>query len=83
MSQQSVTQPVPRLKTRYNEELVPALMKEFSYKSVMQVPRLEKISVNIGLGEALQNSKALLNRIEPWVQLLAVLLDLGPQQAHL
>jgi len=59
MSQQSVTQPVPRLKTRYNEELVPALMKEFSYKSVMQVPRLEKISVNIGLGEALQNSKAL------------------------
>ena len=59
MRHQSVTQPVPRLKTRYNEELVPALMKEFSYKSVMQVPRLEKISVNIGLGEALQNSKAL------------------------
>jgi len=59
MSEQSATQPVPRLKARYNEEIVPALMKEFSYKSVMQVPRLEKISVNIGLGEALQNSKAL------------------------
>ncbi len=59
MSEQSATQPVPRLKSRYNEEIVPALMKEFSYKSVMQVPRLEKISVNIGLGEALQNSKAL------------------------
>lgn len=59
MSEQSATRPVPRLKTRYNEEIVPALMKEFSYQSVMQVPRLEKISVNIGLGEALQNSKAL------------------------
>ncbi len=59
MSEQSFTRPVPRLKTRYNEEIVPALMKEFAYKSVMQVPRLEKIAVNIGLGEALQNSKAL------------------------
>ncbi|HRW46293.1 MAG: 50S ribosomal protein L5 [Caldilinea sp.] len=59
MSEQSATRPVPRLKTRYNEEIVPALMKEFTYQSVMQVPRLEKISVNIGLGEALQNSKAL------------------------
>ena len=58
MSEQSATRPVPRLKTRYNEEIVPALMKEFTYQSVMQVPRLEKISVNIGLGEALQNSKA-------------------------
>ena len=59
MSEQSATRPVPRLKTRYNEEIVPALMKEFGYKSVMQVPRVEKIAVNIGLGEALQNSKAL------------------------
>ncbi len=59
MSEQSATRPVPRLKVRYNEEIVPALMKEFGYKSVMQVPRVEKIAVNIGLGEALQNSKAL------------------------
>ena len=59
MSEQSATRPVPRLKIRYNEEIVPALMKEFGYKSVMQVPRVEKIAVNIGLGEALQNSKAL------------------------
>ncbi len=49
----------PRLKTRYAQEIVPALMKEFSYKNVMQVPRVSKISVNIGLGEALQNSKAI------------------------
>lgn len=49
----------PRLKERYWQELVPALMKEFSYANVMQVPRVTKISVNIGLGEALQNSKAI------------------------
>lgn len=51
--------PVPRLKTRYWEEVVPAMMKEFGYRNVMQVPRITKIAVNIGLGEALQNSKAL------------------------
>ena len=49
----------PRLKERYREEVVPALMKEFAYQNVMQVPRLQKIVVNIGLGEALQNPKAL------------------------
>jgi large subunit ribosomal protein L5 len=47
------------MKTRYKEEVVPAMMTEFDYKNVMQVPRFEKISVNIGLGEALQNSKAI------------------------
>jgi large subunit ribosomal protein L5 len=50
---------LPRLKERYREEVVPALMKEFGYKNVMQVPRLAKIVVNIGLGEAIQNPKAL------------------------
>jgi large subunit ribosomal protein L5 len=53
------TRPEPRLKTRYREEIVPALVKEFGYRNVMEVPRISKISVNIGLGEALQNSKAL------------------------
>ncbi|MDZ4279013.1 MAG: 50S ribosomal protein L5 [Dehalococcoidia bacterium] len=48
-----------RLKERYREEISPALMKEFSYANVMQVPRLEKIVLNIGLGEATQNAKAL------------------------
>jgi large subunit ribosomal protein L5 len=51
--------PEPRLKIRYRDEIVPALVKEFSYRNVMEVPRISKISVNIGLGEALQNSKAL------------------------
>ncbi|MBV7328857.1 50S ribosomal protein L5 [Chloroflexi bacterium TSY] len=50
---------MPRLKVRYTEELVPAMMNEFAYKNVMQVPRLLKIAVNIGLGEALQNSRAI------------------------
>jgi large subunit ribosomal protein L5 len=47
------------LKRRYHEEVVPALQKEFAYANPMQVPRLQKIVVNIGLGEALQNAKAL------------------------
>jgi large subunit ribosomal protein L5 len=49
----------PRLQERYREEIVPALMKEFGYKNVMQAPRLEKVTVNVGLGEAVQNAKAL------------------------
>lgn len=48
-----------RLKERYQAEVVPAMMERFKYKNVMQVPRLQKVSVNIGLGEALQNAKAL------------------------
>jgi large subunit ribosomal protein L5 len=50
---------MPRLKERYLKEVVPALMKEFGYRNVMEVPRLEKIVVNVGVGEALQNAKAL------------------------
>jgi large subunit ribosomal protein L5 len=50
---------VPRLKERYRDEVVPAMMDEFSYGNKMQVPRMEKIVVNIGVGEALQNAKAL------------------------
>ncbi len=47
-----------RLKERYGAEVVPALTKHFEYRNPMQVPRLEKIVVNIGLGEALTNAKA-------------------------
>jgi large subunit ribosomal protein L5 len=50
---------VPRLKERYQKEIVPALMKEFNYRNVMAVPRLRKIVVNMGLGEAIQNAKLL------------------------
>ena len=50
---------MPRLKELYRKELVPRLMKEFSYKNKMQVPRLGKILVNMGLGEAIQNIKIL------------------------
>lgn len=60
MSDQQVEAvPVPRLKTRYQSDIVPALVKEFSYDNVMQVPRVTKIAINIGLGESLQNSKAI------------------------
>lgn len=48
-----------RLKEVYTKEIIPQLMKEFGYKNVMQVPKLEKIVVNMGLGEAIQNVKIL------------------------
>jgi len=48
-----------RYKELYTSEVVPAMMKEFNYRNVMEVPRLEKIVVNIGMGEALENAKAL------------------------
>ncbi|RME50131.1 MAG: 50S ribosomal protein L5 [Caldilineae bacterium] len=50
---------MPRMKELYKNDVVPALMEEFHYKNVMQVPTLKKIVVNVGLGEALQNSKYL------------------------
>jgi large subunit ribosomal protein L5 len=48
-----------RLKTKYQSDVVPAMMKEFGYKNAMQVPRLEKITLNVGLGEATQNIKVI------------------------
>jgi large subunit ribosomal protein L5 len=48
-----------RLKQKYDEHVVPAMKSEFSYKNSMQVPRLEKITINVGVGEATQNVKAL------------------------
>ncbi len=48
-----------RLKTLYNKKIVPKLMKENKYSSTMEVPKLTKITVNIGVGEAVQNAKAL------------------------
>jgi large subunit ribosomal protein L5 len=50
---------VPALKIKYKEEIVPALMKEFGYKTVMQVPRLEKIVLNQGVGQAIADKKLL------------------------
>ena len=48
-----------RLKKKYQEEVVPAMIKEFGYKNPLQVPRLEKVTLNVGLSEALQNIKVL------------------------
>ena len=50
---------VPRLKKVYKDEIAPALMKEFNYKSVMQIPAIKKIVVSMGVGEALTNKKLL------------------------
>lgn len=53
-----------RLQELYNKEMVPQLIKDFAYKNVMQVPKLEKIVVNMGLGEAIQNVKILDSAVE-------------------
>jgi large subunit ribosomal protein L5 len=55
----AVAAPPPRLRKKYRDEVIPAMMKEFGYKNPLQVPRLEKVTVNVGLGEATQNAKVL------------------------
>ena len=49
----------PRLKEKYLKEIIPDMMKEFSYKNIMEVPKVQKIVLNVGLGEAIQNIKLL------------------------
>jgi large subunit ribosomal protein L5 len=58
-----------KLKEVYQEKVVPALMKRFSYKNGMEVPRLEKIVVNMGLGEAIQNIKILDSAVQELSQI--------------
>lgn len=53
-----------RLKQAYQQEQVPAMMKEFQYRNVMEVPKVEKVVLNIGLGEAIQNPKLLESAVE-------------------
>lgn len=58
-----------RLKDKYQQDVVPAMMKEFGYKNAMEVPRLEKVTLNVGVGEATQNAKAIDNTV---VELTAI-----------
>ena len=55
---------MPRLKDTYKAEIIPAMMQKFEYKNVNQVPRLEKVVINMGLGEAKDNPKALDSAVE-------------------
>ena len=50
---------MPRLKDQYKNEVAPALMKKFGYKSIMQVPKLDKVVINVGCGEARENPKVM------------------------
>ncbi|MEF9988005.1 MAG: 50S ribosomal protein L5, partial [Christensenella sp.] len=50
---------MPRLKDTYTAEIIPAMMQKFEYKNINQVPKLEKVIINMGLGEAKDNPKAL------------------------
>jgi large subunit ribosomal protein L5 len=70
--------PPPRLRDKYREEIVPALMDKFGYKSVMEVPRLQKITLNMGLGEAKQDSKLL----EAAIDQLATIAGQRPSVRH-
>lgn len=54
---------LPRLQEKYNNEVIPALMEKFGYENIMQVPKLEKIVINMGLGEAKENAKVLENAV--------------------
>ncbi len=58
-----------KLREQYNNEVVPALMKKFGYKSVMQVPKLDKVVINIGLGDLKENPKALENAMKDLTQI--------------
>jgi len=55
---------VPRLRQRYKDEIVPRLLKEFGIDNIMAVPRIEKISLNMGVGDAIQNIKVLDDAVE-------------------
>jgi large subunit ribosomal protein L5 len=57
------------LKTRYQNEVVPSLMEKFNYDSVMEVPKVEKIVINMGVGDAVQNAKALDSAVEELTQI--------------
>jgi large subunit ribosomal protein L5 len=59
----------PRLRQQYREQVVPALMQRFGYRNRMQVPRLEKIVVNMGMGDAISNSKLLEAAVEDMAQI--------------
>jgi large subunit ribosomal protein L5 len=65
----AVKQKQPRLKALYQEKVVKALKDEFGYKSVMQVPRMEKIVVSMGIGEASQNKKLLDSALQELTQI--------------
>lgn len=53
-----------RLKEKYNKEIVPAMVKEFGYKSIMEAPKLKKVVLNMGIGEAIHNIKVLDSAVE-------------------
>ena len=58
-----------KLREQYQKEVIPALMKKFQYKSTMQVPKLEKIVINIGLGDTKENPKSLENAVNDLMQI--------------
>ena len=58
-----------KLREQYEKEVVPALMKKFEYKSTMQVPKIDKVVINIGLGDVKENPKSLENAMKDLMQI--------------
>ncbi|TNC31731.1 50S ribosomal protein L5 [Mumia zhuanghuii] len=75
MTAETAEKVMPRVKTRYREEILPALREEFSFENVMQVPGMTKIVVNMGVGEAARDSKL----IEGAIRDLAAITGQKPQ----
>jgi hypothetical protein len=73
--------PMPRLADQYQKEIVPELIKQFGYKSVMEVPRIEKIVLNMGVGEAVNDKKILENAVGD-LTLQGAQVDCGFQDSH-
>lgn len=57
------------LKEKFNKEISPSMVEKFSYKSIMEVPKIDKITINMGVGDAVQNSKVLDNAVEELAQI--------------
>ena len=70
MSDETTTVPPPRLKERYQTEVRPKLQEQFGYSSPMQLPKVQKITLSMGVGEAKQNSKSLDEAVEQICQIL-------------
>ena len=72
-----------RIRDMYTSEIAPALMQQFGYKSVMQIPKLDKVVINVGVGDAKENSKAIdavMKLGRPKTIQLAVLIDRGHRE---
>jgi large subunit ribosomal protein L5 len=73
---------MPNIKQYYRETVVPQMMTEFKYKNVMQVPRIVKVNLNVGVGEAIDNAKALDGAVEDIIKITGQKPVIKGQEKH-